>query len=153
MAAKGLEVLTYAHLECDICVLYGAAGLGKSMILSEYAARNRDVVLIEADIGYTARKLLDELCRQLGVKVHGDIREKIDACVRELRGSGRLLMVDEAELLPYIIIPFRWLSGTYTHSSWLVVALNLVFCALIVWAHGNLSKILSLLRHPHEIKR
>ncbi|HHL4244776.1 TPA: phage holin family protein [Escherichia coli] len=53
----------------------------------------------------------------------------------------------------YIIIPFRWLSGTYTHSSWLVVALNLVFCALIVWAHGNLSKILSLLRHPHEIKR
>ncbi|EFO2518562.1 hypothetical protein B6Q94_28420, partial [Escherichia coli] len=128
MAAKGLEVLTYAHLECDICVLYGAAGLGKSMILSEYAARNRDVVLIEADIGYTARKLLDELCRQLGVKVHGDIREKIDACVRELRGSGRLLMVDEAELLPYIIIPFRWLSGTYTHSSWLVVALNLVFC-------------------------
>ncbi|MBM2912988.1 AAA family ATPase [Escherichia coli] len=101
MAAKGLEVLTYAHLECDICVLYGAAGLGKSMILSEYAARNRDVVLIEADIGYTARKLLDELCRQLGIKVHGDIREKIDACVRELRGSGRLLMVDEAELLPY----------------------------------------------------
>ncbi|HBA5267742.1 phage holin family protein [Escherichia coli] len=56
-------------------------------------------------------------------------------------------------MLGYIIIPFRWLSGTYTHSSWLVVALNLVFCALIVWAHGNLSKILSLLRHPHEIKR
>ena len=55
-------------------------------------------------------------------------------------------------MLGYIIIPFRWLSGTYTHSSWLVVALNLVFCALIVWAHGNLSKILSLLRHPHEIK-
>ncbi|WP_416332945.1 hypothetical protein [Klebsiella pneumoniae] len=26
------------------------------------------------------------------------------------------------------------------------MALNLVFCALIVWAHGNLSKILSLLR-------
>ncbi|EEK7292922.1 phage holin family protein, partial [Salmonella enterica subsp. enterica serovar Montevideo] len=26
-------------------------------------------------------------------------------------------------MLGYIIIPFRWLSGTYTHSSWLVVAL------------------------------
>ncbi|EEW5971659.1 phage holin family protein [Escherichia coli] len=56
-------------------------------------------------------------------------------------------------MLWYAIIPFRWLFGTYTHSSWLVVALNLVFCALIVWAHGNLSKILSLLRYPYEIKR
>lgn len=101
MAAKGLEVLAYAHLECEICVLYGAAGLGKTMILREYAARNRDAVLIEADPGYTARTLLEELCRQLGVKVRGNIHELIDACVRELRDSGRLLMVDEAELLPY----------------------------------------------------
>ncbi|EDI0782396.1 ATPase [Salmonella enterica subsp. enterica serovar Kasenyi] len=101
MAAKGLEVLAYAHQECEICVLYGAAGLGKTMVLREYAARNRDAVLIEADPGYTARTLLEELCRQLGVKVRGNIHELIDACVRELRDSGRLLMVDEAELLPY----------------------------------------------------
>ncbi|EAZ1917991.1 ATPase, partial [Salmonella enterica] len=47
------------------------------------------------------RTLLEELCRQLGVKVRGNIHELIDACVRELRDSGRLLMVDEAELLPY----------------------------------------------------
>ncbi|EEK7292921.1 ATPase, partial [Salmonella enterica subsp. enterica serovar Montevideo] len=46
MAAKGLEVLAYAHQECEICVLYGAAGLGKTMVLREYAARNRDAVLI-----------------------------------------------------------------------------------------------------------
>ncbi len=49
-------------------------------------------------------------------------------------------------MLGYVIIPLRWLSGTYTHSSWLVVVLNLVFGALIVWVHGNSSKILSLLR-------
>ncbi|EOR6373340.1 AAA family ATPase [Escherichia coli] len=101
MAAKGLEALAYAHLECEISVLYGAAGLGKTMILREYAARNRDAILIEADPGYTARTLLEELCRQLGVKVRGNIHELINACVHELRDSGRLLMVDEAELLPY----------------------------------------------------
>ncbi|ELD0485496.1 phage holin family protein [Escherichia coli] len=49
-------------------------------------------------------------------------------------------------MLGYVIIPFRWFAGTYTHSSWFVVVLNLFFCALIVWAHGNVSKILSLLR-------
>ncbi|EAR9487052.1 AAA family ATPase [Salmonella enterica] len=101
MAAKGLEVLAYAHQECEICVLYGAAGLGKTMLLGEYAARNKDALFIEADPGYTARTLLEELCRLLGVKMRGNIHELIDACVRELRGSGRLLMVDEAELLPY----------------------------------------------------
>ncbi|EHY2066398.1 AAA family ATPase [Escherichia coli] len=101
MADKGLEMLSYAHAYCEICVLHGEAGLGKTMILCEYAARNRDAILIEADTGYTARALLGELCRQLGVKVRGSIHELIDACVRELRDSGRLLMVDEAELLPY----------------------------------------------------
>ncbi len=101
MAAKGLEVLAYAHQECEICVLYGAAGLGKTMLLKEYVSRNKDALLIEADPGYTARTILEELCRLLGVKVRGNIHELIDACVRELRGSGRLLMVDEAELLPY----------------------------------------------------
>ncbi|HAK7808820.1 TPA: AAA family ATPase [Salmonella enterica] len=101
MAAKGLEVLAYAHQECEICVLYGAAGLGKTMLLNEYASRNKDALLIEADPGYTARTILEELCRLLGVKVRGNIHELIDACVRELSGSGRLLMVDEAELLPY----------------------------------------------------
>ncbi|MCZ5534483.1 phage holin family protein, partial [Escherichia coli] len=34
----------------------------------------------------------------------------------------------------------------YTQSSWLVVVLNLVFCALIVWSRGNVSKIISLRR-------
>ncbi|MFJ1217029.1 AAA family ATPase [Yersinia enterocolitica] len=101
MAAKGLEVLAYAHYECEICVLYGAAGLGKTMLLREYASRNKDAVFIEADPGYTARTLLEELCRQLGVKVRGNIHELIDACVRELHDSDRLLIVDEAELLPY----------------------------------------------------
>ncbi|EEX3085221.1 TPA: AAA family ATPase [Escherichia coli] len=101
MADNGLEMLSYAHAYCEICVLHGEAGLGKTMILREYAARNRDAILIEADTGYTARALLGELCRQLGVKVRGNIHELIDACVRELRDSGRLLMVDEAELLPY----------------------------------------------------
>ncbi len=58
MADKGLEMLSYAHAYCEICVLHGEAGLGKTMILSEYAARNRDAILIEADTGYTARALL-----------------------------------------------------------------------------------------------
>ncbi|EIS9096197.1 AAA family ATPase [Salmonella enterica] len=100
-ARKGLEVLAYAHQECEICVLYGAAGLGKTMILKEYARRDDTVIFIEADPGYTARTLLEELCARLRLSKNGNIHALIDLCVEKLKGSGRLLVIDEAELLPY----------------------------------------------------
>lgn len=100
-ASKGLEVLSYAHLESEICVLYGAAGLGKTMILKEYARRDSNVIFIEADPGFTARTLLEELCGRLRLSKNGNIHALIEVCVEKLKGSGRLLVIDEAELLPY----------------------------------------------------
>ncbi|EBG7271690.1 AAA family ATPase [Salmonella enterica] len=100
-ARKGLEVLAYAHQECEICVLYGAAGLGKTMTLKEYARRDDAVIFIEADPGYTARTLLEELCGRLRLNKNGNIHTLIDLCVEKLKGTGRLLIIDEAELLPY----------------------------------------------------
>lgn len=100
-ALKGLEVLDYAHQEGEMCVIYGAAGLGKTMTLRAYEAKNPGTIFIEVDPGYTTRTLLAELCRQLGLKARGNIHDLIDACVKELRDTNRLVMIDEAELLPY----------------------------------------------------
>ncbi|ENB7110943.1 AAA family ATPase [Salmonella enterica] len=100
-ASKGLEVLSYAHLESEICVLFGAAGLGKTMILKEYARRDDTVIFIEADPGFTARTLLEELCGRLRLSKNGNIHALIEVCVEKLKDSGRLLVIDEAELLPY----------------------------------------------------
>lgn len=98
---KGMEVIRYAHLDGDLNVIYGAAGLGKTIILREYAAQHRDALLIEADPGYTARVVLEELCGLLGISKRGNMHELSEACIAALRDSGRLLMVDEAENLPY----------------------------------------------------
>ncbi|SEL25530.1 hypothetical protein SAMN04487787_108136 [Kosakonia sacchari] len=98
---KGMEVIRLAHMDGDLNVIYGAAGLGKTMILREYAAQNRDALLIEADPGYTARVVLEELCNLLGLSKRGNMHELSEACISALRDSGRLLMVDEAENLPY----------------------------------------------------
>ena len=98
---KGMEVIRYAHLDGDLNVIFGAAGLGKTMILREYAAQHRDALLIEADPGYTARVVLEELCNLLGLSKRGNMHEHSEACIAALRDSGRLLMVDEAENLPY----------------------------------------------------
>ncbi|HBE9179093.1 TPA: AAA family ATPase [Serratia fonticola] len=101
MASHGLEVARMAHLDCDINVITGAAGLGKTMILREYATRYRDAILIEADPGYTARVLLEELCNRLGQSKRGNMHELSESCITALRDSGRVILIDEAELLPY----------------------------------------------------
>ena len=98
---KGMEVIRLAHLDGEINVLYGAAGLGKTMILREYGAQHHDALLIEADPGYTARVVLEELCGLLGLSKRGNMHELSESCIAALRDSGRILMVDEAENLPY----------------------------------------------------
>lgn len=56
-------------------------------------------------------------------------------------------------MLGYALLPLRFLFGHYLHSAWPVVMLNALFCVLILWARGNVSKILSLRRGWDEIKR
>lgn len=98
---KGMEVIRLAHLDGEINVIYGDAGLGKTMMLREYAATHREAILIEADPGYTARTVLEELCSRLGLNKRGNMHELSETCIAALSDSGRLLMVDEAENLPY----------------------------------------------------
>ncbi|MFJ2997523.1 phage holin family protein [Raoultella planticola] len=49
-------------------------------------------------------------------------------------------------MLVYGVIPLHFLAGYHPQSDWSLVMVNLLFCALVVWARGNVSKILSLLR-------
>ncbi|NUH56536.1 phage holin family protein [Citrobacter portucalensis] len=49
-------------------------------------------------------------------------------------------------MLVYAIAPLRFLFGQVMPVGWGIVLANLVFCVLVVWARGNVSKLLSLLR-------
>lgn len=96
-----LEFLRLAHIDGEIQVIYGAAGLGKTQAIKTYTLRNPDVLLIETDTTFTARVVLEELCVKLNVSTQGNMHELLESCVMKLRDSGRLIIVDEAELLPY----------------------------------------------------
>lgn len=101
MARKGRDVIRMAHMDSDINVIYGDAGMGKTMIVRQYAKEHLDAVLIEADPGYTARVVLEELCNKLGLSKRGNMHELSEAIIQTLRDSGRIILVDEAENLPY----------------------------------------------------
>ena len=60
-----------------------------------------DSILIESDSGYTAKSLLKEIHRRLGLSGKGSVYDLMGEVVRKLNQSGRLLIIDEAENLPY----------------------------------------------------
>lgn len=99
-AKQMLSGLALAHRMGKIGVIYGGAGTGKTTTIKEYQRRNPNCILIEPDTGFTAKILLQEICRQLGLETQGNVHDLTDRIVGALRDSGRMLMVDEAEWLP-----------------------------------------------------
>lgn len=100
VAAKVFEAARMCHLDGDIGVVIGAAGTGKTTAVKEYALQNSDVVLIEADLGYSAKELFREIHRKLGFDGVGSINQMKDDVIEKMKNSGRLIIVDEAEHLP-----------------------------------------------------
>jgi DNA transposition AAA+ family ATPase len=98
---KFREVARICHIDGEMGVCYGDAGIGKTIAAKAYAKKSSDVILIEADLGYTARDLFRELHRKLGMDAKGTLHELLDDCVSKLQNSGRMIIVDEAEHLPY----------------------------------------------------
>lgn len=96
-----MYVARSAHLDSDISVIYGGAGLGKTRMLKHYVSKYPDAILIETDPSYTARALLEDLCGKLDVSSRGNMHDLTERCIDKLSATGWVLLIDEAELLPY----------------------------------------------------
>ena len=95
------EIGRLCHTQGKIGVCVGCAGLGKTVAVKRYTKIFMDSILIESDSGYTAKSLLKEIHRRLGLAGKGSVYDLMDEVVRKLNQSGRLLIIDEAENLPY----------------------------------------------------
>jgi hypothetical protein len=49
-------------------------------------------------------------------------------------------------VLVYASVPFRYLFGLYHESHWFVVLANILICAAVLWARGNVARIFDVLR-------
>ncbi|MCD7779691.1 MAG: AAA family ATPase [Candidatus Gastranaerophilales bacterium] len=95
------EIARLCHTQGKIGVCAGRAGLGKTIAVKKYTKEFLDSILIESDSGYTAKSLLKEIHRRLSLSGRGCVYDLMDEVVRKLNQSGRLLIIDEAENLPY----------------------------------------------------
>lgn len=101
VAQRVFEICRLCHLDVEIGVVYGEAGIGKTEAIKEYTKRNSDVILIESDLGITAKTLFFELHKKVGMDGRGGLHYLFEDVVARLKDSGRLIIADEAEHLPY----------------------------------------------------
>jgi len=94
-------ILREVSKECEMGLIVGEAGVGKTTALKAYAKASKTCILIEADHGYTARALFLDLCERLHLEPRGSIHDLLERVVERLADSGRLIIIDEAEHLPY----------------------------------------------------
>ncbi len=89
-----------AHIEGEIVVVYGNAGVGKTTSLKAYAEKYHDAILIEADLSFTTKVLLAKISKVFGGDEFGSVNYLFNFVVGKLKDSGRVIIVDEAEHLP-----------------------------------------------------
>lgn len=97
-AERCLDAIHIAHVEGDIAVIIGAAGLGKTQALKQYVKLNPETIFVEVEPSCSTKVLLRHLCSQLGLNETGQNHELFDRVISKL-SEERLIIVDEAELL------------------------------------------------------
>lgn len=91
--------IRYSHLQGKISVVYGDAGIGKTVAFKHYLDHNALAIGITISPTYASITGVNELIAgQLGIRER--VARKITAeIINKLRDSGRVLLVDEAQHL------------------------------------------------------
>jgi len=124
------RVARICHTDLEFGVVCGPSGIGKTCAVKEYASRNRDVILIEGDPGYTAKDVFAEIMKRLG-EYPASINTMKNLAITRLKDSGRLIIVDEAENLPHRAIDLLRRVHDKAEIGILFVGLNRLYEGLI----------------------
>jgi DNA transposition AAA+ family ATPase len=93
LAAKRAMAAADAGIDARISLVWGDPGCGKTLAL-EAVAESTDAIMITCGIESTT-SIVEKIADALRIQKLGGARRMFDAIVERLRGSGKLLIVDE----------------------------------------------------------
>lgn len=93
------NAIKYSHLQGKISVIYGDAGIGKTMAFRNYLDQNTLAIGITISPTFSSITGVNEkLAEQLGVRERVSRKQTMEI-INKLRGSGRVVVIDEAQHL------------------------------------------------------
>lgn len=99
-AQRVAEVMRDAHLDGEVVVVSGQAGLGKTQAVKAYCTSQPAAILVEANPSFNALVMMRKLAEACKLNSNGSINDLYELICERLKGSGRMIVVDEAENLP-----------------------------------------------------
>jgi len=92
-------ILQLAHDEQVLVLVLGPSGVGKTVSAEQYVRAEPDCLLVAAVPGIRLRYLAEQVSAAAGLDWEGSSAHMLDRVAQELRGTGRLVIVDEADYL------------------------------------------------------
>jgi DNA transposition AAA+ family ATPase len=101
IAEQVMEVCRFAHIHRDIGLVYGEAGMGKTVALRRYCREHRDAIYVRCDpSSSSAQATLEAVAIAMGRRPRwGGLRRFLQELVDALEETGRVLILDEAQFL------------------------------------------------------
>ncbi|AQW85457.1 bacteriophage DNA transposition protein B [Campylobacter pinnipediorum subsp. caledonicus] len=130
-------VINWAVKDRDMAVISGVAGSGKSRAIAEFCKKHPEAILIEATINTSAKTLLKMLANRLNVDSKGSIDELIRVCADTLSKFNKIIIIDEAEHLPYRALESIRRLYDFSKSTLVLVGTNKLLLNLTSSKNGN----------------
>ena len=94
------KVVRFAHIKCEMALVYGDSGAGKTTALKKYAEENAGVIYISMNsAAHSVAAILKQIASELGRSGAGSSSELMNRLIEFLRGTKRLIIIDEADHL------------------------------------------------------
>lgn len=92
--------VSFARAAGDISLIYGDAGLGKTVSLKQYAKTHPDTIYIELkDCDKSVKGVSEKILSCIGKLQNGTDRVLVDTIIDYLKSNPKLIIVDEAQHL------------------------------------------------------
>ena len=92
--------VSFAEAAGDISLIYGDAGLGKTVSLKKYVSLHPDNIYIELkDCDKSTKGVCEKILFNIGKELHGVDRLLVDTITDYLTNNPRLIIIDEAQHL------------------------------------------------------
>lgn len=130
-----LFAVKYAHKNCEVVLLSGDAGAGKTTALEYYAKNNTGVIFVTASICTSSpTAILKEIALAIGKRATGSKGQIEKMLISVLSNSNRLIIIDEADQLTFNAIQAVRNLNDKAHVGILLSGNNKIYNQMVMGA-------------------